>query len=370
MKFSAIYVCPVRGLVDLQPPEPKRLGQAAGMARNLGVDRLYIPILEESLFLSSREKITFLDGLLQALDRVEASRVEASLILPAQRILGLTWVIPDLARPLTDPDGFPVFVAGQVRKLRPYNWWADPLVIQKRLRAFHEALSAVAGHPALKGLFIMDRALEWPRPGLEVAMFVIKALLAEIQERGIEGGRVGIDLGWDDLLEPGLARRISKEVEGVRIGGIENPPKGIEAPQNLAEEILLAAFMGAMASWLFERPADVELGWSVSKERGDAFAEACGRFGKQKLEGMTWLTLVDPEPAAQQAPPWVLRSDLGRAGLLDHHLNPKPWVEECIKEIKGFGPGKEAYDFIDISPEEYMEEPRMHVFRLWNHFKN
>jgi hypothetical protein len=368
-KVSAIYVCPVRGLVDLRPPEPKCLGQAAGVAKNLGVDRLYIPVLEESLFLPSREKTTFLDGLLQALDQLEANRMQASLILPAQKILGLTWVIPDLARHHAHPDANPVFVAGQVRMLRPYNWWADPLIIQKRLRAFREALSAVGGHPALKGLFIMDGALEWQRPNIEEALFFIKALIAEIQERGTAWGRVAMGLGWEDLVEPGPAKRVSKEVEHIRMGGIESPPKGIEAPDNLAEEILLAAFTGTMASWLFDRPVEVEAGWSVFKERGDALDEACRRFGSQGLEGVTWLTLADPEPPARQAPPWVLRSDLGKAGLLDHRLNPKPWVEDWIREMRRLGSSKKAFEFIDISPGEYMGDPGVHVLRLWGHFK-
>ena len=369
-KVSAIYVCPVRGLVDLQPPEPKRLGQAAGVAKNLGVDRLDIPVLEESLFLPSREKITYLDGLVQALDQLDAKGMQASLILPAQKILGLTWVIPDLARPLTHPDATPVFVAGKVRSLKPYHWWADPLIIQKRLRAFREALSAVEGHPALKGLFLMDRALGWQRPNVEEALFFIQALITETQERGTAWGRVAIGLGWEDLMEPELAKRVAEKVEHIRMGGIENFPGGVEGLDNLAEEILLAAFVGTMASWLFARAIEVEAGWRASREHGDALAEAGGRFGRQGLEGVSWLTLADPEPSLRAAPPWANRTDLQKAGLLDHRLEPKPWVEEWIREMKSARISKKAFDFIDIRVEDYSEDPGMHVLRLWDHFKN
>lgn len=371
MKVSALYVCPLRGLADLRPPDPKRLGHAAAVAKNLGVDRLYIPVLEESLFLPSREKVAFLEGLIQSLDRAEAGGLEVLLVLPAQNLLGLTWVIPELARPSAAPDARPVFVAGQVRKARPYPWWTDPSIIGKRLRAFSEALSAVAGHPGLKGLFVMDRALQWPRPDAAPALFVLRSLLAEIQERNMDGGRIGMGVGWDDLLDPGLTERISREVAFTRIGGTEQPPTGIEAPCDPAEEILLAAFMGTMACWLFERPAEAETGWCAAGEEGrEDPAEACERFAGQGLEGVAWLTLVDPEPALQHAPPWGLRPDLGKAGLLDHHLDPKPRMEEWIKRFKETEPGRRAYDFVDISREEYLEDPGMHVHRLWNHFRD
>jgi hypothetical protein len=368
VKVSALYVCPVRGVADLRPPDPKRLGQAAAVAKNLGLDRLYIPVLEEALFLASREKVAFLDGLVQSLDRADAGGLEVSLVLPAQKLLGLRWVIPDLARPVTDPDAGHVFVAGQVRKLRPYDWWSDPSIIQKRLRAFSEALRAVAGHPGLKGLIVMDRALEWPRPGVEPALLVLKSLLAEIQERQMRGGRVGMGLGWEGLLEPQLAESLSREVDFLRIGGTEQPPKGPGAPAHLAEEIQLAAFTGSLGCWLFDRPAEAETGWCSAGEVGEDPAESCERFGAQGLEGASWLTLVDPEPSLRNVPPWLLRPELGRAGLLDHHLDPKPRVEEWIKRIKEAEPDGRAYDFIDISREEYLEDPGMHVHRLWNHF--
>jgi hypothetical protein len=341
------------------------------VAKNLGVGKLYIPVLEESLFLPSRERISFLNGLLQALDRVEAGRMEASLILPAQKILGLTWVIPDLAKPVEDPGAERVFVAGKVRRLRPYNWWADPSIIQRRLKTFREALGALGSHPALSGLVIMDRALEWPRPNPEAALFFVKALIAEIQDQRKESNDVCIGLGWADLLAPGLAKKVLKEVDSIRFGGIQTPPKGIEEPANLAEEILLAAFVGTMASWLFERPVEVEVGWNGAKEDSDrdALLEACGRFGSRGPQGLTWITFVDAEPQALQAPPWGLRPDLGRVGLLDYQLNPKPQAEECIEEIRASEQSKKTYDFIDISREEYMEEPGMHILRLFEHFR-
>lgn len=368
-KVSAVYACPLRGPASLRPPDPERLGRAASVAKSIGLDRLHIPVLEESLFLPVREKIAYLDGLVQGLDRVEAVRMEALLMLPAQHVFGMRWIIPDLAGPSTAPDAGPAFVAGGVRRLRPYSWWADPFILRKRLRAFGEALGAVAGHPGLKGLCVLNRELEWSKPPVEAAVVFLKALLAEVRDRMMKG-QIVVGLGWGDLLEPALAEGISGDVECFRIGGTEHPPGGIEPPGSVAQEIALAAFMGVAGAWLFEKPVEAEMGWSASLEDEDDPVEACGRYGSRGLEGITWMSLADPDPSLLRDPPWALYPQAARAGLLDYHLEPKPEVEECVKHLKGSGSGKMGFDFIDISREEYRENPGMHLCRLWGHFKD
>jgi hypothetical protein len=80
MLASASYVCPIRGLAGLEPPEPTRLLQAAKAAKGLGIDRLMIPVLEESLSGSTSAKVGFLDGLINSLDQVEQAGLGAWLI--------------------------------------------------------------------------------------------------------------------------------------------------------------------------------------------------------------------------------------------------------------------------------------------------
>ena len=119
MLISATYICPVRGLAGLEPPEPIRLGQAARVAKGLGLERLMLPVLEESLPGTSRAKIGFLDRLIQSLDQVAEAGLMAWLIAPAQRVLGLDWVPPHLVRAVRDPQAGPVFVEGTIKNLRP-----------------------------------------------------------------------------------------------------------------------------------------------------------------------------------------------------------------------------------------------------------
>lgn len=69
--ISATYICPVRSLAGLEPPEPVWLGQAARVAKGLGLARLTLPVLEKSLLGTSRAKVGFLEGLIQGLEPKE-----------------------------------------------------------------------------------------------------------------------------------------------------------------------------------------------------------------------------------------------------------------------------------------------------------
>ena len=169
MQISATYVCPVKGLANLEPPDAARLHQAAGVAKDLGVARVLIPVLEESLIQPTRFTVGFLDGLIQALNRIDEAGIKAWFIAPAQKVLGLDWVPPYLVRAVRDPAASRVFVGGKVRILRPIDWWTDPAVIQRRIRALAEMVNAVHGHPALTGWLLLDRALEWARPEPQAA---------------------------------------------------------------------------------------------------------------------------------------------------------------------------------------------------------
>ena len=133
---SSIYVCPVRGLATREAPEPRRLGQAAKVAAHLGLSRLLLPVMEEALLRPTRAKVAYLDGIIQTLDQMGEAGMKTWLIAPAQHILALDWVAPYLAGGFRDPRANRVFVDGKVRHLRPYDWWVDPSVIQRRIALF------------------------------------------------------------------------------------------------------------------------------------------------------------------------------------------------------------------------------------------
>lgn len=265
MLITANYICPVRGLVGLEPPEPVRLGRAARAAKSFGLNRLMLPVLEEALVISRKATVHYLDGLIRALDQLDEAGLPVCLIAPAQKTLGLNWVPPHLVKANPDPNADPVFVDGRVRNLQSFNWWEDPSIIQKRIKAFHELVNAASGHPALSGWLILDRSLEWSRPELEQADLVFKAFMAEIRECD-ETGIILLGLGWSELLDPEIAQLLSRQVNGMYLSGGERKLPGITAHAGLAGELELASYLGTMAGWLFRRPTEIEIGWGCSRK--------------------------------------------------------------------------------------------------------
>ncbi len=371
MKISATYICPVRGFGGLEPPEMGMLGKAAGIAKDLGLERLLLPVLDECLLQTARAKIKFLDGLIQALDRVSEKGHMVWIMAPASRILGLNLAPPYLVSAARAPKASPVFVDGHIRHLGPFKWWADPSLISKRIENFREVVSAVQGHPAITGWLILDRFLEWSRPDIQSAELVLRSFIAEIRQRD-ETKQVCLGIGWFELLDPDKLQVLGGYVDGFRLAGLEDTPPGLRRSSDLAEELYMAAYLGSLVQWLFKRPTEIEIGWGLlqQKTHPEDYIEAGRTLAKQALAGAVWSSFVDPGFALIKNLPWNLRPGLEHIGLLDRGLLPKGWVETWVEEICATPQKESPNSFIDLDREEYMADPHTHLTRLWDHFQD
>ena len=126
-----------------------------------------------------------------------------------------------------------------------------------------------------------------------------------------------------------------------------------------------------MAGWLFEKAIEVEFPPTLVPGEFDpeAFTAGAISFVEAGGESLLWPTLVDPETILKDRPPWCVRPETARIGLLDPAAEPKPeyppWLDAAINAI---APESERSDFIDLDREEYLETPSLHLERLWRHF--
>ncbi len=370
MLISATYICPARGLAGLEPPEPVLLGRNAGIAGSLGLDRLLIPVLEESLLRSDRHTVRFLDEFIRGLDQVADRGMTVRLMATAQRILGMDWVAPYLVRGSLDSRAAPVFVDGKIRSLRPFTWWADPSIVRRRLGCFRDLVAAVSGHPALSGWVIMDRALEWPRPGFQIADLVLKSYCAEIRDRD-ETGDISLSLGVSELLDPEMVQLLAGQVDSLHMRGVEGGLDGWGRCRDLTEEISLTAYLYSMVQWLFQKQATMEIGWSMmtNRELREDILASIVILARQGVSNVKWLNLIDPDNRLLSQPPWNQRPGLEKTGMLDQAGDPKEGMDTLIREIRSGTEKNSVTDFIDIDQEAYLAGPHTHLRRLWDHFR-
>jgi len=372
MKASATYVCPAKGLVRFEAPDADLLGNAALVGKGLGLEKLYIPVLENSLLVSPRKKIVFLDELVRALDRTVEADLAAWIIAPCQRLLGVVWPAPYLVTPTRDPGGDPVFLDGRIRFLKAYEWWGDFSVIEKRIRWLRDLLSAVGGHPAISGWIVLNRELEWARPDSRAAEFVLKSLTTEVKDRN-EGISVHLGIGWQEFGSPEIVRGLAGEMDGFFVSGLDKGLQILDGPASLEKEALVAAYLGALTRWLFKKEVEIEMGWEFRGKliNDGPWLEAGKRMASVGLGGVNWLGLCDPLSTLIEEPPWVLHQGLDQASLLGRTLGPKDGLQEWLNEIRSVHslPPEKTVEFVDMSPEEYFGDPGKHLSRLWMRFK-
>lgn len=364
MDLYAGYICPVRGIADLQAPDPRVLGETAVRVRAMGITGLVLPVLEEALLQALRSRVAYLDGLILALDRAEDAGMRVRLRAPARRVLGCDFAPSYLVRPGGDPEGPLVFTGGKLRRLSPYAWWEDMSVVQRRVRLFRELVGAIEGHPALGGYILLDRDLDGVRPSADAAETLLRTLLAELEE-GEEGGPSAfLGIGWEEVLDPGLVRGLSRYVRGLFVGGLETLSDGPVRGRGAG------TFVSVMAQWLFGLPVVSEPGRFKMEElpRGDALLEALLTLARRGPEGLCFATLRDPEPWLADAPPFSLDKDLCCMGLMDRGGRPKGDLEAMLALLSVEKGGEERDAWIDIRPEAYAEDPEGHLRRLWDRF--
>lgn len=370
MIISSNYICPVNGLMDFKSPDSVKLENAVKAARDLGIDRLIIPVPEEALLQPARTRNKYLDGLAATLEIINDNGLRADLQGPAQRIAGLDWTPPYMVKPQTGESARPVYTSGKRRNLPPFDWWKNPSTVKNRIALFREITSAVSGHPGLSAWILMDGVLTWSRPDSRSCEFILKSYVAEIHEKD-SSAQIQISSSWRELADPFLLLDLLREVDGIFVKDLDSSNSANRSVDNLESEILWTAYLGTMAEWICDRPAIVETGWlnAGANINYDMAAISFGRLSQQGVKGVCWVNLIDPETTVANQTPWNETRDAKKAGLFDPYLDPKPGVEEWIQEIRRNEPGKNSRDFIDISRDEYLESPRTHLYRLWDHFR-
>jgi hypothetical protein len=239
-----------------------------------------------------------------------------------------------------------------------------------RIRTFRELVAALADHPALSAWTLFDGVLENAPPDPPAAVYYLQALIAEIRDRA-ETMAIWLNPGPGLFLEIEKTQALAALTDGLRLAGLDEMNGLGAAPENPADEILGAAFLGAMAHWLMEKPIQVEAGGRLTEKPRDA--EALGLagtvLGRMGLAGWSWPCLTDPEPGSNRLWPYRPGDFFQAPGLLNEAGEPKPSRTKAFAEAANGASSANWLGFIDLSPDEFRWDPGVHLARLWDHFR-
>ena len=370
MELAAAYLCPIRGLIGGQPPDPGHLARTAKALADLGLTRFILPIPEEPLAQSGRKLTGYLDGLIQALDGAAEAGVSVWPAPLAWRIGPLSLTVPDLVKPTRSAAAPPAFFAGKLRRCQPLDWWSDARLIQTRLGRLKELVAALTGHPALIGWLILDREADRVRPTVEQFTFVFKAVEAEIRERDEKSDLV-LGVAANQLLRPAALDPIIGAIDRLRLAGLDTPPRGIDYTRP-ADGLGAAAYFARLANWLWEIDVEVEPPTPGDPGKGleDDLVRGAGLLAQSGAGGMCWPSPAEPEPGRRDEPPWGLAPEMVEAALLNNRLEPKDWAIKLYDTIGSSEPDPRAREFIDLDRDEFKDRPGLHLARLWDHFRS
>jgi len=301
---------------------------------------------------------------------------------------GLTWLPPWMLLASPANTELQVFSLGEVRSLKPKNPYEDAEVIEAQLYFVRELTNALADHPALFAWDLANEPFRWAAPPDQTAISIWFQAVTETLKERTESVPITLGLGPDDLEEqPRLtllpASRyldyLSIHVYPYRLSWGGGPLDPGPLP-----------FLGCIARWLTKKPVLLEeFGVSTAPVRRQeqptdgppkqahlVDEESAARFAEESLGlarrfgmiGAFWGCYGDYHPTIWSSPPLDRNVSERFLGLLRDDGSPKPAVGAFRSGGTKQGETAPVSEWLDVEKGEFLEDPRMHLPRLYRRF--
>jgi hypothetical protein len=304
---------------------------------------------------------------------------------------GLTWLPPWMLLASTAEGAQEVFCLGKVRSLKPKNPYDDPEAIEAQLYFLRELLDALSGHPALFAWDLGNEPSRWADPPDETAVSIwFQAVTGTLRERT---GSVPITLGFGaqdleanprlNLILPSrYLDYLSLHVYPYRLSWAEGPADPGPLP-----------FLASLGQWLAKKPVllqefgvptapvmrQEDLTEKLSKHPSLVDEEDAARFAEKsltllrrsKMIGCFWGSYGDYHPTVWTRPPLDRNVPERFAGLFRHDGSPKVAAAlfKSLAASAESGDSEASADWLDVTEEEYLQDPATHLRRLYRRFR-
>jgi hypothetical protein len=304
---------------------------------------------------------------------------------------GLNWLPPWTLWAKERELAVPVFSQRRVRSNLPRNFYEDPEILEAQVLLVREVSGALQGHPSIWAWDLGNSPSRVvPVPDRETGSLWLRVMVEELRSRD---ETVPITLGMDerDLSEQNGVR--PQDAAGhLDFLSMQATPFSSALSEGPSDD-LWPPFLAILTQWLggadvmclglavptepvlkqewVHRTPGVEL--LVSEEAAAGFfSSVLERLQEAGIMGATVSFFADFDPGLWKMPP--LDGDVpGRhLGLFRRDGDPKDFVPVLTERssLSRHPTPAEAPSWIDISPEEYDRDPKLHMRRLYENYRD
>lgn len=333
-----------------------------------------------------------LDRLVEVADLAEKQSLRLLPSLLACCAGGVNWAPPWLLLAREEDGRWPVFSSGKLRRNVARSLYGDPEVLEAQVRYLREVSNAVGGHPALWAWDLASAPSRLVAPSDSEALRLwLRVMTEELRSRK-EDIPITLTLCPEDLWEPGGHWRqgVAGFLDFVSLHAV----RGSFPFETGHLDSACPAFLGLFAQWLCggnpvliaacgvpTRPAGMALekidpeGFLglVSEEEAALYLEqVLDRCWEARLQGVLAWCYADCVPFLWELAPFDIRPEERFCGVFRSDGTGKAsqsLFERFLGRQRKSQPAASPLSWIDLSPQEYAQDPAGHAARLYRRYR-
>jgi hypothetical protein len=362
------------------------------LAAEYGLDLMRIFLLWEDFQPEiNRISVKTLEDLVRVADLAQDRRIKILPVFFCGHMIGLNWLPSWMVERGKGEGKYPVFSMGKIRKGRARNMYSDREVWKAQKLLIHETTNALQDHPAVWGWDLGNQVSNLVNPpSRDSARGWFEEMVTELRRWN---SSLPITWGMDQSdLEEGRIPGPKELASYCDFISLQVDPGQIKWADGPMDE-KAALFLCLMAQWLGGKdtlmgdlgiPAEPFLPYLTEEDRkklggaglvkeGDAetfFEKSLDLLKSHGIKGVLARSFSDYDSSLWDRPPLDERVGERFCGLFRRDGSAKP-AARMIRDFPREGnPRDPLWDWVDIRPEEYMENPGGHVARLYGRFKD
>ena len=359
--------------------------------RDLGFSCIRIfPLWEDFQPKPRTIQAVMLDRLVELLEIAAERSLQVMVTLFTGYVSGLVCLPPWMLLASTSSGQKRILSIDKIRFNNARNPYSDSEVIEAQIFFLRELLSAVSGHPALYGWNLGNEPSQWALTADRFSVELWLQAMAETLKERDNSLPLTLTLRVEDLIQTnGLTPRLAgKHLDFLAINVPQHPTSWTKNPFDAG----VLPCLGRITAWLAQRPVMIqEFGLAtqplvsgtdsldlvkdedrflVSEEDAAQFAEnALAHLQRFDLMGGFWTSYGDYHPSIWRWPPLDTSINARFSGLIrtDGSFKPAAFVFKSrpVQTVEV----DISDEWLDVSEEQYYQNPSHHLSRLCNRFR-